>query len=56
MSELYNKINVCLNRVFNKFYVKFVSWGLMQTLAFAKKCAMKIERKKQRKKDKNETP
>ena len=36
----------------SKFYVKFVSRGLMQTFMLAKKCAMKIKTKKQREKDK----
>ena len=43
--------NVCLNRVF-KFYVnlrKFVSRGSRKPLCSRKKCAMKIERKKDKK-------
>ena len=38
--------NVCLTRVFKVYAVKFVSRGLMQAFVLAKKCAMKIEKKK----------
>ena len=37
--------NVCLNRVFKKFYVKFVSRGFTQTFVLAKKVCDEIERK-----------
>ena len=40
--------NVCLNRVF-KFYVNFYPGGSHKPLCSRKKCAMKIERKKERK-------
>ena len=47
--------NVCLNRVF-KVYVNFTQnlypRGSRKLLCLLKNCAMKIERKKQRKKDK----
>ena len=43
--------NVCLNKVF-KFYVSYVKLypgGLRKLLCLRKKCAMKIERKKDKK-------
>ena len=43
--------NLCLNRVFkfNKFYVNLYPGGSRKLWCLRKKCAMKIERKKQRK-------
>ena len=46
--------NVCLNYCkYSKFYVKFVSQGLIQTLVLAKKVCYE-NRKKETKKEKND--